>query len=675
MNQEEAKSRITELSRELEEHNHSYYMLNTSTISDYDFDMMMKELIELEQSFPELASINSPTKRVGGEVSQGFDTLVHKYPMMSLDNTYSIDEVREFDARVRKRLDEAEIGGADLLSYVCELKYDGVAIGITYKNGELVQALTRGDGVSGDDVTANVRTINSIPLFLKGSGFPREFEIRGEIYFPHKAFEELNKAREEQGEPAFANPRNTASGTLKMKDSAEVAKRNLDCFLYSLSGKNLPHDNHYDNLIAIKEWGFKLPYVISKPTDLEGVTAFINEWDKGRKDLEYDIDGVVLKVNLKRLQELLGFTAKSPRWAISYKFKAERVSTLLNKITYQVGRTGAITPVANLEPVLLAGTVVKRATLHNADQIAKLDVREGDTVYVEKGGEIIPKIVGVLVDKRMGDSSPAIFIDTCPICSTQLKQKEGEVAHYCPNEGGCPPQIKGKIEHFISRKAMNIDGLGEETIELLFDKNLIADISDLYNLKYEELIELDRFAEKSVQRLLQGITASKNIPFEKVLFALGIRFVGETVAKKLAAHYVTIDRLSTASFGDLIEVEEIGDKIAESVISYFQDESSVKLVNKLKEYGLQFEKVESSANVKSDRLKDLSFVVSGVFKTYSRDELKAEIEANGGRNVSSISSKLNYLLAGDNMGPSKLEKANKFNIEIISEDEFKEMIA
>jgi len=675
MNQEEAKSRIAELFRELEEHNHSYYMLNTSTISDYDFDMMMKELIELEQSFPELASINSPTKRVGGEVSQGFDTVVHKYPMMSLDNTYSIDEVREFDARVRKRLDEAEIGGADLLSYVCELKYDGVAIGITYKNGELVQALTRGDGVSGDDVTANVRTINSIPLFLKGSGFPREFEIRGEIYFPHKAFEELNKAREEQGEPAFANPRNTASGTLKMKDSAEVAKRNLDCFLYSLSGENLPHDNHYDNLIAIKEWGFKLPYVISKPTDLEGVTAFINEWDKGRKDLEYDIDGVVLKVNLKRLQELLGFTAKSPRWAISYKFKAERVSTLLNKITYQVGRTGAITPVANLQPVLLAGTVVKRATLHNADQIAKLDVREGDTVYVEKGGEIIPKIVGVLVDKRMGDSSPAIFIDTCPICSTQLKQKEGEVAHYCPNEGGCPPQIKGKIEHFISRKAMNIDGLGEETIELLFDKNLIADISDLYNLKYEELIELDRFAEKSVQRLLQGITASKNIPFEKVLFALGIRFVGETVAKKLAAHYVTIDRLSTASFGDLIEVEEIGDKIAESVISYFQDESSVKLVNKLKEYGLQFEKVESSANVKSDRLKDLSFVVSGVFKSYSRDELKAEIEANGGRNVSSISSKLNYLLAGDNMGPSKLEKANKFNIEIISEDEFKEMIA
>ncbi len=674
MNQEVAKIRIGELSVELEEHNHSYYVLNNSLISDYDFDMKMKELIELESDFPEFARINSPTKRVGGEISKGFKTIEHKYPMMSLDNTYSLDEIKEFDVRVRKRLDEAEIGGSDLLSYVCELKYDGVAIGITYKKGELVQALTRGDGVAGDDVTANVRTINSIPLSLKGSRYPEDFEIRGEIYFPHKAFEELNKAREEEGEPVFANPRNTASGTLKMKDSAEVAKRKLDCFLYSLSGENLPYDNHYDNLMAIKEWGFKLPYVISKPTDIEGVASFINEWDEGRKKLEYNIDGVVFKVNLKRLQELLGFTAKSPRWAISYKFKAERVSTVLNSISYQVGRTGAITPVANLEPVLLAGTVVKRASLHNADQIVKLDVRIGDTVYVEKGGEIIPQIVEVLLDKRKSDSIPTTFIDSCPICATQLEKHEGEVAYYCPNEDGCPPQIKGKIEHFIARKAMNIDGLGEETIELLYDKQLIADVSDLYTLKYEDLIELDRFAEKSVQRLLQGIEDSKKIPFEKVLFALGIRFVGETVARKLASHYITIDRLNTATLEDLVEVEEIGEKIAESVISYFQDEDSIKLVKKLRDSGLQFEMVESTTNMKSDKLKDLSFVVSGVFETYSREELKSEIEAHGGRNVSSITAKLNYLLAGDKMGPSKLEKANKLNIRVISEDEFKEMI-
>ncbi|PCH93488.1 MAG: DNA ligase (NAD(+)) LigA [Bacteroidetes bacterium] len=674
MNQEEAKKKIKMLSTQLEEHNYSYYMLNTSIISDFDFDMLMKELIDLEQDFPEFASINSPTKRVGGEVSKGFKTIEHKYPMMSLDNTYSIEEIRDFDTRVRKRLDEAEIGGSDLLRYVCELKYDGVAIGITYKNGEMVQALTRGDGVSGDDVTANVRTINSIPLVLKGTDFPAEFEIRGEIYFPHKAFAELNKLREEEGEPTFANPRNTASGTLKMKDSAEVAKRNLNCFLYSLSGADLPYDNHYDNLMAIKEWGFKLPYVISKPTDIEGVASFINEWDVGRKNLEYDIDGVVFKVNLKRLQEILGFTAKSPRWAISYKFKAERASTVLNSISYQVGRTGAITPVANLEPVLLAGTVVKRASLHNADQIARLDIRLNDTVYVEKGGEIIPKIIGVILEKRPSGSTPTEFISTCPICSTTLKQKEGEVAHYCPNEDGCPPQIKGKIEHFIARKAMNIDGIGEETIELLYDKKLIADVSDLYTLRYEDLIELDRFAEKSVQRLLDGIESSKQITFEKVLFALGIRFVGETVAKKLATHYLSIESIRAASLEELVEVEEIGEKIAESVVRYFGDEASAALVQRLQAHGLQFKMIESDLELKSEKLKDLSFVVSGVFETYSRDELKAEIEANGGRNASSISAKLDYLIAGDKMGPSKLEKANKLNISIISESDFNKMI-
>ncbi|WP_282014201.1 NAD-dependent DNA ligase LigA [Marinifilum flexuosum] len=667
MNQQEAKLRIDELRNQLHTHNHNYYVLSQPSISDFDFDMLLKELIELEVKYPEFNDPNSPTQRVGSDINLEFNQVEHKYPMLSLGNTYSEDEIRDFETRIQKLIDGD-------IKYVCELKYDGTSISLTYKNGKLVQAVTRGDGVRGDDVTANVKTIRSVPLQLSGSDYPEEFEIRGEILMPFSVFEELNKEREEIGETPFANPRNAASGTLKMQNSAVVAKRKLDCYLYYLLGVNNPKREHFNNLQIAKNWGFKVPSHTALCNNIDEVIDFIKSWDEKRDSLPVPIDGIVIKVNSIDQQEELGFTAKSPRWAISYKYKAERVSTQLNQVTYQVGRTGSITPVANLAPVLLAGTTVKRASLHNADIINNLDLHEGDTVYVEKGGEIIPKIVGVDEANRINGADKIEFIENCPECDSKLVRKEGEANHYCPNDRSCPPQIKGRIEHFISRRAMNIDGLGEETIDLLFKENLIQDISGLYILKKEDIVPLERMGDKSADRILNSVQDSLQVPYERVLYALGIRYVGATVAKKLAKAIPSIDQLASSTVEELIEVDEIGNKIAESIVEYFSDEYHQELISKLKTYGLQLEKEVSDSGEGSNKLEGLSIVISGSFEKHSRDELKELIELHGGKNVGSISKKTSFLLAGEKIGPSKLAKVEKLGIPMISEDEFLEKI-
>lgn len=665
---EEIQKQIHDLTEELRTHNYNYYVLSNPTISDFDFDTLLKKLQELEEKYPQFADENSPTKRVGGDITKKFPTVVHKYPMLSLGNSYSKEDIIDFETRITK------LTNSDL-EYVCELKYDGVAIGIQYVDGKFFRAVTRGDGSKGEDISANVKTIKTIPLKLKGD-YPQDFEIRGEIFFPLKNFEKLNEERLANDEPLFANPRNTASGTLKMQDSSVVASRGLDCFLYGIYGENITIDNHYDLVNKAGEWGFKIPPAdkryIEKTNSIEGILNFIDYWDEKRKQLPFEIDGVVIKVNSYENQTQLGFTAKSPRWAIAYKFKAERVSTVLEKVTYQVGRTGAITPVANLTPVQLGGTTVKRASLHNADIIETLDVREGDTVFVEKGGEIIPKIVGVDLSKRPANIEQLKYITHCPDCNTELVRKEGEANHYCPNEFGCPTQIKGKIQHFISRKAMNIDGLGEETIELLYENNLIKNLADLYELTQEQLLPLERMAEKSANNIIKGVEESKQIPFEKVLFGLGIRYVGDTVAKKIAKYFKNIDNIMSASLEDMVEVDEIGERIAQSIIDYFAVESNQEIIKRLKEYGLNMmvEEVENTSNL----LDGKSFVVSGVFTTFSRDDLKKSIETNGGKVSSAISSKTDFLVAGDKMGPAKLKKAEKLEVKIISEDDYIKMI-
>ena len=660
---------INILREELHTHNHSYYILDKPIISDYDFDMLLKKLHKLELENPEFKDVNSPTNRVGGGLTKKFNTIVHRNRMYSLDNAYSFEELEDWETRIKKTIE-------DDIEYVCELKYDGASISLTYENGKLVQAITRGDGFQGDDVTTNIRTIKSIPLSLKGE-FPSSFDIRGEIVFPNKEFEELNNRRISDGEEPYANPRNLASGSLKMQDSAEVAKRPLECLLYFLVGDNINLNSQFEALDKARKMGFKVPSISEKFNSLEGVKSFISNWDTERHNLDFETDGVVIKVNSLHQQDELGYTAKSPRWAIAYKFKAEQKSTLLKEITYQVGRTGAITPVANLEAVHLAGTVVRRASLHNADQIEKLDIREGDTVFVEKGGEIIPKIIGVDFDKRPVNSEKTKYIEFCPECNSKLERKENEAHHYCTNSYNCPPQIKGKIEHFISRKAMDIDGLGAETIDLLFNANLITNIADLYSVKDKrfKILGLERMAEKSVNNMITGIETSKNIEFEKVLFALGIRYVGETVAKKLAIHFKSIDALKTATLEELIGVDEIGVRIAESVVSYFANEKNVELINILKENGIQFSLDESKYADNTDVLKGMAIVVSGVFTQLSRNEIKVQIEKNGGKVTSSISKKTDYVVAGDKMGPSKLEKATSLGIKIINEQEFIELIS
>jgi DNA ligase (NAD+) len=659
------KEQIERLRIELNQHNYNYYVLSSPTISDFEFDQKLKELQQLEERYPEFNDPNSPTQRVGSDLKNEFKQVFHKYPMLSLGNTYSEGEVLDFYERTRKALNED-------FEIVCELKYDGTSISLTYKEGKLVQAVTRGDGEKGDDVTENVKTIRSVPLVLQGD-YPAEFEIRGEILMPWEVFERLNSERDKQGEPLFANPRNAASGTIKLQNSNEVAKRSLDAYLYYMLGENLPDDKHVNNLQQAKSWGFRISDATRCCKSIDEVFSFIKYWDVERKNLPVATDGIVLKVNSLSQQKKLGYTAKSPRWAIAYKFQAERECTRLNSVSFQVGRTGAVTPVANLDPVQLSGTVVKRASLHNADIIKGLDLHIGDMVYVEKGGEIIPKIVDVnreLRNELLGE--PVNFIDKCPECGTPLERIPGEAAHYCPNEEFCPPQIKGKIEHFVSRKAMNIN-IGSESIELLFGLNLLKDSADLYKLKISDLQNLERWGEKSANNLINSINDSKNVPFSRVLFALGIRYVGETVAKKLAAAMSSIEEIETASFEQLTAIDEIGETIANSIIAYFGKDSNRLLVCKLKEAGLQFES-EKNNTVASNKLEGLSFVISGTFSSHSRDELKSLIEQNGGKNVGSISSKTNYVLAGENMGPAKLDKAKKLGIKIISEGEFIAMI-
>ncbi len=664
----QAKVEIDRLVQDLNRHNQLYYIQHAPEISDFDFDQLLKRLEQLEKEFPEHVSENSPTKRVGGDLTKKFESVAHRYPMLSLSNTYSEEEIVDWENRIKKSIDES-------IEYVCELKYDGVAIGIRYENGQLSAAVTRGDGEKGELVTTNVRTIRTVPLQLHHD-FPADFEIRGEIFMPHEQFQQLNKEREEAGEALYANPRNTASGTLKSLDSKVVADRKLDCYLYGLYGLSNQETGHYESVLKAKEWGFRIPSpekrFIEKTSSIQGIMDFIHFWNVERHHLPFDIDGIVIKVNSYDQQRKLGFTAKSPRWAIAYKFKTSQVETRLETVTYQVGRTGAITPVANLVPVQLGGTTVKRASLHNADQIEKLDLHEGDLVQVEKGGEIIPKIVGVNLGQRQS-TQKINFIEQCPECQSALVRKEGEAQHYCPNEMSCPPQVKGKIAHFISRKAMNIDGLGEETIEVLYDKGLVKNIADLYVLNFDQLLELDRMGEKSANNMLKGIQASKSVPFERVLFGLGIRFVGETVAKKLAQAFGNLDALSQASYDDLIDVEEIGEKIAISLQLYFQDSANLALILKLKEFGLQFEAVkkESVSNVLEGKV----VVVSGTFETFSRDELKELIERNGGKVGSSVSSKTTYLVAGANMGPAKLKTATSLGVVILSEDEFIKLIS
>ena len=662
------KDKIKALREALEQHNYNYYVLSAPTISDREFDEMMKELQVLEEAHPEYADPHSPTQRVGSDLSKEFEQVVHKYPMLSLGNTYSEDEVKDFYERIARDLNEP-------FEIVAELKYDGTSISLTYEDGRLVRAVTRGDGTRGDDVTANVKTIRSVPLKLMGDRYPATFEIRGEILLPWAEFDRLNKEREEQEEPLFANPRNAASGTLKQQNPAVVAARKLDAYFYYLLGEELPAETHFDNLEAARSWGFKIPNVIRVCNSLEDIYDYIAYWDVERKNLPVATDGIVLKVNSLRQQRNLGFTAKSPRWAIAYKFQAERAVTRLNSVSFQVGRTGAVTPVANLEPVLLAGTTVKRASLHNADIIEGLDLHLGDKVFVEKGGEIIPKIVGVDVEARgllVGDK--VRFIRSCPECVTPLMRPEGEAAHYCPNEAGCPPQIKGKIEHFVTRRAMNIN-MGPETVEDLYEAGYIKDTADLYTLEIADLLRLERWADKSARNLMASLEESKQVPFERVLYGLGIRFVGETVAKRLVSAFHSMEQLEQASFEDLTAVDEIGERIARSIIAYFADERNRTLVNRLKEYGLQMSVAEEKLANRSEKLKGLSIVISGTFAKHSRDEYKAMIEQHGGKNSGSVSGKTDYILAGDNMGPAKLEKAAKLGVKIINEDEFLNMIA
>lgn len=663
------KEEMDALVAELNQHNYNYYVLAMPTIGDYEFDKKLKHLADLEKSNPDLADPNSPTQRVGGDITKNFITVQHKYPMLSLGNTYNEQDLRDFDERIRKAI-------GDNFQYVCELKFDGLSISLTYEHGKLVRAVTRGDGTKGDDVTNNVKTIHTIPHQIKTEKAPEHFEIRGEIFMHKAAFLRLNAAREELGEIAYANPRNFASGTIKMQDSKEVAKRPLDGFIYFLYTDKNEFKNHWDSLNAVKDWGFHVCEHNRLVNNIDDVLAFIHHWETERFKLSYDIDGIVIKVNSYAQQQELGFTAKSPRWAISYKYKAAEVETVLEKVTYQVGRTGAVTPVANLKPVLLAGTTVKRATLHNANEIERLDLHEGDTVFVEKGGEIIPKIIKVNLEKRLAGSVKVHYLHNCPECGTELIRKEGEAVHYCPNDEGCPPQIVGKIQHFISRKAMNIDGLGDETIETFYKRGLINHISDVYTLfqKADQLKEIERFGARSIENMLAGIEKSKEMPFEKVLFGLGIRYVGETVAKKLAAGVKNIDKLSTATVEELIAIDEIGQRIAESIVEYFSNPEHLRQIELLKLAGLAFEIEEKVITLDSDTLIGKTFVISGVFEQYSRDELKDLIEANGGKILSSISAKLNFLVAGDNMGPSKLEKATKLNIPIISDTELLAMI-
>ncbi len=656
------EQKINQLREELRQHNYNYYVLDKPAISDYEFDMKLKSLQDLEEKHPEFYDANSPTLRVGGEVTKNFETVVHEYRMYSLDNSYSKEDLEDWEKRIKKIV-EGDV------SYTCELKYDGASINLTYENGILIKAVTRGDGIQGDNVTTNVKTINSIPLKLKGD-FPSKFDIRGEIILPFEGFAKMNQERIAAGEDPYANPRNTASGSLKLQDSAETARRPLDCLLYNIVGDRLPIATQFESLEKAREWGFKVPSESKLANSIDEVLDFVNYWDKHRHDLPYETDGVVIKVNNLLQQDELGFTSKAPRWAMAYKFKAEQVSTVLNEITYQVGRTGAITPVANLVPVQLAGTTVKRASLHNADQIAKLDIRVNDTVFVEKGGEIIPKIVAVDFQKRSQNSIATAYISKCPECQTPLIRKIGEAQHYCPNYQGCPPQIIGRIQHYISRKAMDIEGLGGETVALLVKEGLIHNYADLYTLTKEQVIPLERMAEKSADNLIKGIENSKNIPFERVLFALGIRYVGETVAKKLAKHYKSIQAIISSTEEELVNVDEIGSKIAQSVVEFFAVEENKTLIDRLLQYGIQLEISAEKLAGQTETLQGQTFVVSGVFEKISRNELKKMIEDNGGKVSSSISSKTSYVVAGENMGPSKLEKANKLSIPIITEDEF-----
>lgn len=661
------KEQIEALRKELEQHNYKYYVLSAPVISDQEFDAKMRTLQELEAAHPEYYDVNSPTQRVGSDLTKDFVQVTHRYPMLSLGNTYSEEEVRDFYERIARSLNEP-------FEIVAELKYDGTSISLTYERGELVRAVTRGDGTKGDDVTANVRTIRSIPLHLQGSDYPDRVEIRGEILLPWAEFDRLNREREEQEEPLFANPRNAASGTLKQQNPAIVAARKLDAYLYYVMGEELPSDTHYGNLEAARRWGLKVSDAIQVCHSLQDIYDYIHQWDEGRHNLPVATDGIVLKVNSLSQQRYLGFTAKNPRWAIAYKFQAERAETRLNSVSFQVGRTGAVTPVANLEPVLLAGTTVKRASLHNADIIAALDLHIGDEVYVEKGGEIIPKIVGVNKEARtflLGDK--VRFIARCPECGTSLVRAEGEAAYYCPNESGCPPQIKGRIEHFVTRKAMNIN-IGPETVEDLYEAGLVRNAADLYDLKINDLLHLERWAEKSARNLLDSLRQSKQVPFERVLYALGIRYVGETVAKRLAQAFLSLEKLEKASWDELVAVDEIGERIAQSVVAYFADERNRELVERLKNCGLQMEVPQEALANRSDRLKGLTIVISGTFSQHSREEYKALIEKHGGKNSGSVSGKTDYILAGENMGPAKLEKAAKLGVKIIHEEDFLKLI-
>lgn len=658
------KDKIDQLRALLNEQNYRYYVLNDPLMSDFEYDKLMRELQDLEQANPQYADPNSPTQRVGSDRANQFASVTHRFPMQSLSNTYSREEVTDFDTRIRKEVGEVE--------YVCELKFDGTSISLLYEHGQLVRAATRGDGTVGDDVTENVRTIRSIPLQLRGGGYPDLFEIRGEILMPYKSFERLNREREDIGETPFANPRNAAAGSLKQQSSAVTASRDLDAYLYMLAGDEMPYATHYESLLAARQWGFKVSDQMKLCRNLDEVMDFIRYWDQARESLPFATDGVVIKVNSYAMQKQLGSTAKAPRWAVAYKFKAEQALTRLLSVDFQVGRTGAITPVANLEPVQLAGTVVKRASLHNAEQIALLDIRLGDMVYVEKGGEIIPKITEVELSERPAESQPFEFITRCPECGTELVKYEGEARHYCPNSSSCPPQIVGRIVHFISRKAMNIEGLGDETVQLLYDNGLVHDISDLYTLKRADLVRLPRLGEKSADNILRNIEASKQVPFARVLFAIGIRFIGETTAKILARQFKNIDALIHADPEQLIEAEEVGEKIARSIIEYFADAENMRIVERLRSYGLQFQnQVQEGA---TDRLAGLNFVISGTFVHHSRDQLKELIERHGGRNLSGVSSNVNYLLAGQNIGPAKLAKVSKLGVKMINEEEFMQML-
>ena len=668
MKAEEAKKKIQDLTDQVNHHNDLYYQKSKSEISDYEFDQLLNQLIQLENQYPELRLPDSPTLRVGGTITREFATVYHQYPMLSLGNTYSEEELTDFDGRVAKILK------GDEYEYFCELKFDGVSISLIYENGLLIKAVTRGDGVRGDDVTANIKTIRSLPLRVKSKNVPAKFEVRGEVYLPKEVFKQLNKDREDIGEETYANARNTASGTVKMQDSAEVAKRKLDCYAYYLLGEDSEVETHADAIHKLEAWGFRVSPTYKKCKDIQAVLQYIKEWEHKRSDLPLDTDGVVIKVNNLEQQEQLGFTAKSPRWAIAYKYKSESISTRLNGITYQVGRTGAVTPVAELEPVFLAGTTVKRASLHNANEIARLDLRIGDYVFVEKGGEIIPKVTGVDIEKRNPMLEPVIYISRCPECSTELIRKEGEANHYCPNEKGCPPQIKGRVEHFIQRKALDIDSLGEQTIKQLYDLGLVKTPADLYDLTKDDLLKLDKVKEKSAQNMLDGIEQSKSQSFESVLFGIGIRYVGKTVAEKLARHFKNIDALSSASYERLLEAPEVGEKIAQSVLAFFKDTESLNEIDRLKKSGLKFQSTQLEPTLVSDVLGGKSFVVSGIFQNYERDQLKEVIVSHGGKVLSSISGKLDYVLAGDNMGPAKKEKAEKLGVKIISEKEFEDLL-